>query len=151
MSGWRLVVDRGNYADFSISISPAIERAVVEGKVPPTVVLSVFDSDSITIGINEDPEQVLDLDFCRANGIDFRRRVNGGGPIYAGAGSAFLVFFLPVDHPEVPGTTEEAFPKILSAIAGDVGDDGILFAAHDTGSIDQRAFSPEFHPRRSFF
>ena len=60
MSGWRLVVDRGNYADFSISISPAIERAVVEGKVPPTVVLSVFDSDSITIGINEDPEQVLE-------------------------------------------------------------------------------------------
>jgi lipoate-protein ligase A len=43
--------------------------------------------------------------------------VNGGGPIYAGAGSAFLVFFLPLDHPEVPGTTEEAFPKILTAIA----------------------------------
>ena len=49
---------------------------------------------------------------------DFRRRVNGGGPVYAGAGSAFLIYFLPVSHPEVPATTEEAFRKILTAVAG---------------------------------
>ncbi len=117
MSGWRLVVDRGSYADFSISVSPAVEKAVVRGESPPTVFLTVFDSDSITIGVNEDPEQVLDLAFCRKHGINFRRRVNGGGPIYAGAGSCFLVFFLPVTHPEVPETTAEAFPKLLGAVA----------------------------------
>ena len=117
MSAWRLVVDRGSYADFSVSVSPAVEKAVVRGEAPPTVFLNIFDADSITIGVNEDPEQVLDLDFCRANGIDFRRRVNGGGPIYAGAGSAFLIYFLPVSHPEVPGTTAEAFRKILGAVA----------------------------------
>ena len=60
MSGWRLVVDRGSYADFSISVSPAVEKAVARGESPPTVFLTVFDSDSITIGVNEDPEQVLD-------------------------------------------------------------------------------------------
>ena len=90
---------------------------MVLGEAPPTVFLNVFDSDSITIGMNEDPEQVLDLAFCRARGVDFRRRINGGGPIYAGAGSAFLIYFLPVSHPEVPATTEEAFRKILSAVA----------------------------------
>ena len=117
MSGWRLIVDRGSYADFSVSVSPAVEKAVVRGEAPPTVFLNVFDSDSITIGVNEDPEQVLDLAFCRARGIDFRRRVNGGGPIYAGAGSAFLIYFLPVSHPRVPATTEGAFREILSAVA----------------------------------
>ena len=117
MSVWRLVVDRGSYADFSVSVSPAVEKAVTLGEAPPTVFLNVFDSDSITIGVNEDPEQVLDLDFCRAQGIDFRRRVNGGGPIYAGAGSAFLIYFLPVSHPQVPATTEAAFCKFLSAVA----------------------------------
>lgn len=114
---WRLIVDRNSYADFSVSVSPAVERAVVEGASPPTVYLNIFDSDSITIGINEDPEQALDLDFCRDNNITFRRRPNGGGPIYAGAGSAFLVYFLPTAHPEVPETTAEAFPKILTAFA----------------------------------
>ncbi len=114
---WRLIVDRNSYADFSVSVSPAVERAVVEGKAPPTIYLNIFDRDSITIGVNEDPEQVLDLDFCRENGIDFRRRVNGGGAIYTGTGSAFLVYFVPTSHPDVPGTTAEAFPKILTALA----------------------------------
>ncbi len=114
---WRLIVDRNSYADFSVSVSPAIERAVVEGVSPPTVYLNIFDSDSITIGVNEDPEQALDLDFCRANEITFRRRPNGGGPVYAGAGSAFLIYFLPTSHPEVPETSAEAFPKILTALA----------------------------------
>ena len=114
---WRLIVDRNSYADFSVSVSPAIERAVVEGVSPPTVYLNIFDSDSITIGVNEDPEQALDLDFCREQNITFRRRPNGGGPVYAGAGSAFLVYFLPTSHPEVPETSAEAFPKILTALA----------------------------------
>ena len=52
---------------------------------PPTVYLTVFDSDSVTVGVNEDPEQVLDIDFCRAEGIRFLRRVSGGGAIYAAA------------------------------------------------------------------
>jgi lipoate-protein ligase A len=115
---WRLIVDENAYADFSVSVSPAIERAVIEGKSPPTVYLNIFDADSITVGFNEDPEQALDLDFCRKNGITFRRRPNGGGPVYAGAGSAFLIFYLPTSHGEVPETTTEAFPKVLTAIAG---------------------------------
>jgi lipoate-protein ligase A len=114
---WRLVVGHHGYADFSVSVSPAVERAVVEGLSPPTVYLCIFDSDSITVGVNEDPEQVLDLDFCRDRGIDFRRRVNGGGAVYTGAGGAFLVLFLPTDHACVPDTAAAAFPAILTAVA----------------------------------
>lgn len=114
---WRLIVDRNSYADFSVSVSPAVEKAVVEGAVPPTVYLNVFDSDSITIGVNEDPEQVLDLGFCRAEGIRFLRRANSGGAIYAGKGSALLVLFLPTSHPHVPDTAKEAFPVVLGKLA----------------------------------
>jgi len=114
---WRLIVDRNSYADFSVSVSPAIERAVVEGKSPPTVYLNIFDTDSVTIGVNEDPEQTLDLAVCAAEGVLFRRRPNGGGPVYAGAGSAFLVYFLPTTHPRVAETTADAFPEVLTALA----------------------------------
>ncbi|MEC7489595.1 MAG: hypothetical protein VYA17_08420 [Pseudomonadota bacterium] len=114
---WRFIVDKNSYADFSVSVSPAVEKAVVNREVPPTIFLNIFDQDSITVGVNEDPEQVLDLDFCRANSIDFRRRANGGGAIYAGTGSAFLIYFVPTSHPDVPETTAEAFPKILTAFA----------------------------------
>jgi lipoate-protein ligase A len=114
---WRFIVDHGSYADFSISTSPAVERAVSEGIAPPTVFLNIFDSDSITIGVNEDPNQVLDLEFCRSNGIVARRRVNGGGAIYAGEGSAFLSLYLPSGLPGVPKTATEAFPLVLGHVA----------------------------------
>ncbi len=116
-NNWRLIVDRNSYADFSVSVSPAVERAVVEGRSSPTVYLNIFDSDSVTIGFNEDPEQTLDLEVCASECIHFRRRPNGGGPVYAGSGSAFLVYFVPTNHPRVPNTSAEAFPEILTALA----------------------------------
>ncbi|MFX1761714.1 hypothetical protein PWP93_03790 [Paraburkholderia sp. A1RI-2L] len=114
---WRYVVGQHNYADFSTSVSPAVERAVAERLAPPTVLLSIFDGDSITVGVNEDPNQVLDLPFCRANNVLVRRRVNSGGAIYAGRGSAFLALYLPVDLPGVPATAAAAFPAILGHVA----------------------------------
>lgn len=114
---WRFIVAHNSYADFSISVSPAVEKAVVDGVAPATVFLNIFDADSLTVGVNEDPEQVLDIPFCRARGIDFRRRVNGGGTIYAGTGSAFLVLFLKTDHARVPDTAAKAFPQVLTSVA----------------------------------
>ncbi|MFD1555793.1 biotin/lipoate A/B protein ligase family protein [Paraburkholderia silviterrae] len=114
---WRYVVGDHSYADFSTSVSPAIERAVAEGLAPPTVLLNVFNSDSITVGVNEDPNQVLDLLFCRSNNVLARRRVSSGGAIYAGSGSAFLALYLPVDLPGVPDTAAAAFPAILGHVA----------------------------------
>jgi lipoate---protein ligase len=117
VSEWRFIIDHNSYADFSVSISPAIEKAVVAGEAPPTVYLCLFDADSITIGVNEDPEQSLDLEFCKRHDIAFRRRLNGGGPIYAGTGSALIVLTLGTAHGRVPDTSAEAFPRILTALA----------------------------------
>jgi lipoate---protein ligase len=116
-AAWRFVRNADSYADFSISISPAVERAVAEGIAPPTVYLNVFSEDSITIGVTEDPNQVLDLEFCRRHGVQTRRRESSGGAIYAGKGSAFLCFYLPVSLPGVPQTSAEAFPAVLGHVA----------------------------------
>ena len=34
---WRLIVDKNSYADFSVSVSPAVEKAVVNVEAPPTI------------------------------------------------------------------------------------------------------------------
>jgi lipoate---protein ligase len=114
---WRFIVGHHSYADFSISVSPAVERAVADGIAPPTVYLNIFNDDSVTIGVNEDPHQVLDLPFCRENGVLARRRVNGGGAIYAGKGSAFLALYLPTAVSGVPVSAAEAFPTVLGHVA----------------------------------
>jgi len=114
---WRFLTFEEPYSDFSIATSPALERAVTEGVAPPTVALTIFSADGLTIGVNEDPTQVVDLDHCRAAGIVVRRRVNGGGAVFAGRGSAFIGLYLPVDPPRVPGTAAAAFPQVLTAFA----------------------------------
>jgi len=114
---WRLVFGQDSYADFSVSVSPAVEKAVALGVAPSTVFIDMFGSDSVTIGANEDPNQVLDLPFCRERGVTVRRRPNGGGAIYAGAGSAFMVFYLKTDQPRVPQSAADAFPAVLGATA----------------------------------
>ncbi len=116
-TNWRFVTIDESYPDFSSATSPAVEKAVAEGHVAPTALLDFFSQDGITIGVNEDPTQVLDLDVCRESGVVVRRRVNGGGAIYAGKGSMFLVLYLPTDHPRVPETATEAFPAVLTAFA----------------------------------
>lgn len=144
-TSWRFATGHASYADFSVSISPAIEKAVAEGSAPPTVYLNIFDEDGITIGVNEDPDQVLDMDFCREHGITVRKRVNGGGAIYAGKGSAFLVLFLPTDLPGVPQTAAEAFPLILGHAADSLKDVFKVAAAYrplNDVEIDGRKLMP---------
>ena len=114
---WRYLLSHETYADFSISTSPALERAVMEGVSPNTVSLDIFPEDSFTIGVLDDPEKTIDLDFCRRQGIVVRRRNTTGGAIYAGKGSAMICYYLRISDPSIPRTIGEAFPKFLGDFA----------------------------------
>jgi lipoate-protein ligase A len=114
---WRFLRLNETYADFSISTSPALERGVMEGVSLPTVVLTVFPEDSFTVGILDDPEKAIDLDFCRQKEIVVRRRNTTGGTIYTAKGSAVICYYLRTSDPSVPQNIGEAFPKILGDFA----------------------------------
>ena len=114
---WRLLLSQETYAEFSISTSPALERAVMEGIAPNTIVLDVFPEDSFTVGFLDDPEKAIDLKFCRKQGVVVLRRNTTGGTIYAGKGSAMICYYLRSSDPWVPRTIGEAFPKFLGDFA----------------------------------
>jgi lipoate---protein ligase len=119
MESLRFIRSEHTYADFSTSVSPALERALEEGRSGSTVVLNVFPEDSITIGILDDPEKCLDLDFCRKAGIVVRRRRNTGGAILGAKGSALLVMGLDTRLPWVSmKTLNDGFRIGLEAMAG---------------------------------
>lgn len=75
---WRFLLSQETYADCSISTSPALERGVMEGISPNTVLLDIFPADSFTVGVLDDPEKAIDLDFCRRRGIVVLRRNTTG-------------------------------------------------------------------------
>jgi lipoate-protein ligase A len=114
---WRFMFMEETYADFSIGASPALERGVMERASPDTVVLNVAPEDSFTVGLLDDPEKAIDLNFCRQKGIVVRRRNTTGGTIYLAKGSAVICYFLRLADPVVPRTIGEAFPKLLGDFA----------------------------------
>jgi lipoate-protein ligase A len=114
---WRFLLLDETYADFSISTSPALERAVMEDLSPDTVVLDICPEDSFTVGVLDDPEKCIDLNFCRQKGVIVRRRNTTGGTIYTAKGSAVICYYLRASDPSVPQNIGEAFPKILGDFA----------------------------------
>ncbi|MFH0845761.1 MAG: hypothetical protein V1930_09800, partial [Pseudomonadota bacterium] len=114
----RFIKTAYTYADFSTSISPAIELAMEERKVPGAVVLNIFSKGSFTVGFLDDPEKSLDLDFCRRENLVVRRRQNTGGAIWGPEGGAILVLYLDTGLPWVPlKSINEAFRINLTGMA----------------------------------
>jgi lipoate-protein ligase A len=110
------------YADFSTSVSPAVELALERKEAPGTVFLNLFPEDSLTVGYLEDPEKSLDLDYCRTEQIVVRRRQNAGGPILGPRGGAFLCLYLDSTLSWVPlKTVRETFERTLSCMAEIIG------------------------------
>ncbi len=118
MNTLRYIKMNHTYADFSSSISPALELALEKRQSESTVVLNVFRDNSFTVGVIEDPEKCLDLEFCKNRKIVVRRRKNGGGAILGSHDSAFLVLYLDTRLSWVPTkNVKEAFQLALTSIA----------------------------------
>ena len=119
MQTLRLIETDLTYADLSTSLSPAIERALEELKGPDTIVVDRFKGGSFTIGVLEDPDKSLDLDYCRQENIVVRRRQNPGGAIWGPPGGAMLIYFLNTLDSQAPfKSVSEAFQKGLTDLAG---------------------------------
>ncbi|RJX35712.1 MAG: lipoate--protein ligase family protein [Desulfarculus sp.] len=118
MPAVRFLTTDYTYADLSTGISPAIERALEEKKGQSTLLVNLFSQDSFTVGVLEDPEKSLDMDFCREKGIVVRRRQNPGGTVFGVKGSAMQCLYLDLNEPWVPfQTIREAFPFFLERMA----------------------------------
>ena len=118
MQKLRFIKTEHTYADFSTSISPAIELALEQRQAKGTVVLNTFRGDSFTVGFLEDPEKCLDLDYCTREKIVVRRRQNAGGAILGPDGAALIVINVDTRLPWVPlKTIEDAFRVTLTNLA----------------------------------
>jgi lipoate---protein ligase len=114
----RLIQTDLTYADLSTSLSPAIERGLEELKGPDTVVVDRFKGGSFTIGVLEDPDKSLDLEYCRRENIVVRRRQNPGGAIWGPAGGAMIIHYLNTQDPQSPfKSVRQAFEKGLPELA----------------------------------
>lgn len=78
---WR-VIDTGlRRAAENIALNRALLEARQADEIPDTLRFLRFQPSAL-LGFHQSAGQELNLDYCRAQGIDIQRRITGGGAIY---------------------------------------------------------------------
>lgn len=78
---WRLIIDSGDVY-WNMAIDEAMLVLRDKGVIPNTLRLYVFSPSAVTIGYFQRVEDAVDTSFLEKHGIDFTRRITGGGSVY---------------------------------------------------------------------
>lgn len=81
MTTWRLIDTGTRRAAENFAFNRAILEARKLDAIPSTLRFLQFGPSAL-LGYHQSAEQELDLDFCKANGVDIQRRITGGGALY---------------------------------------------------------------------
>ncbi len=112
---WRLLK-----TDFSTAFTNmAVDRAVLvtssEGKVSPTVRFYGWEPSAISIGYFQSLEEEVDLDTCRKLGVDYVRRITGGGAVFHEEELTYSIV-IPDTHPQIPKNILKSYGRICGAV-----------------------------------
>lgn len=86
-----------------------------DGSSPPTLRFYRWTPSCITIGYFQDMEAEVDLDACRAAGVDCLRRVTAGGAVFHDAELTYSVV-LPLGSALAPLDVLESYSRICGGI-----------------------------------
>jgi len=78
---WRLLDTGVRTGAENMALDQALLNVRARGGSPNTVRFLQFSPPVALVGVYQDVEQEVRLDYCRANGIDVNRRITGGGSI----------------------------------------------------------------------
>ncbi|HIE14755.1 TPA: lipoate--protein ligase family protein [Candidatus Bathyarchaeota archaeon] len=79
---WRLVDTGLNDAYYNMALDEAISIARSRNLVPNTVRFYRWEPSAVSIGYFQSLEDEVDLVACKQRGVDYVRRVTGGGAVY---------------------------------------------------------------------
>ncbi len=111
---WRLLRDGITDARRHFAVEEALVRLLDEGASPPTLRLRQVRR-AVFVGVLQDTEVEVDVDYCRANDIQIVRRANGGGAVYHDVGSFCYSAFFPRDT--FPQSDRELYDLFAEPVA----------------------------------
>ena len=79
---WRLLKHGADDAFFNMAVDEAALQARIKGKALNTLRLYRWRPSAVSTGRFQRVEDTVNLDACRAHGVDVVRRVSGGGAVY---------------------------------------------------------------------
>jgi lipoate-protein ligase A len=112
---WRLLITEKNTAYKNMAIDRAVLVANGKKIVPPTVRFFTWSPPAISIGYFQSLDDEVDLDVCRKLGVDYVRRITGGGAVFHDNELTYSIV-IPESHPQVPKNIIDSYKRICGAI-----------------------------------
>lgn len=133
---WRLLDTGPLPGAENMAIDEALLACFDPGSSLPVLRLYGWSPPAFSFGRFQKPEEIIDLECCRAEGVQAVRRITGGGVIYH-AGELTYSLVCPVGFIPGPATVKEAFFHLTSFLIGfyrDLGLEARHAAEHYAGS-----------------
>jgi len=121
---WRLLQTGFNTAATNMAIDRAVLVTNSKGKGPPTVRFFAWKPPAISIGYFQGLTEEVDLDACKTHGVEYVRRITGGGAVFHDAELTYSII-IPETHPQIPKNIMESYGRICGAVIKGLGELGI--------------------------
>jgi len=108
---WRLIQSGFNDGRTNMAVDEAIMVAVAEGQAPPTIRMYGWEPFCLSTGYAQSMLKEIDIDACRAAGIDYVRRPTGGRAILHGDELTYSLL-VSQDEPWVAGGVVESYRRL---------------------------------------
>jgi lipoate-protein ligase A len=100
-----------------MAIDEAVMLAIKEERVPPTLRLYRWNPSAVSIGTFQGMVDEVDVEFCKSKGIDYIRRITGGGAVYHDfEGEVTYSIIMPKGHPLAPTEILESYRLLCGGI-----------------------------------
>ncbi len=101
----------------NMAIDESIMLAMKEGNAPPTLRLYRWSPSAVSIGTFQGMRDEVDVDFCESKGIDYIRRITGGGAVYHDYdGEITYSILMPKGHRLAPSDILESYRLLCGGI-----------------------------------
>jgi len=110
---WRLLEMPEGDAPTVMAVDEAILDALGDDNPLPTLRFYGWNPPAFSIGRNQDPARIIDLERCRVEGVPVVRRITGGGVIYHADEITYSLTCSP-DHLPDPRGVKESYRLLTS-------------------------------------
>ncbi|MBU0757938.1 MAG: lipoate--protein ligase family protein [Nanoarchaeota archaeon] len=108
---WRLIIDRTRDAYTNM----AIDYALLKLNKVPTVRFYMWSPPAVSIGYFQSLAEEIDLDRCKKLGVDYVRRITGGGAVFHDAELTYSIT-INEDNEYISKGINESYQEICGAI-----------------------------------
>ena len=112
---WRIVGLETHDAYFNMAIDEVLLERVSEKLSPPTIRFYRWSPSAVSIGRFQSMEEEVNVERCRETGVDYVRRITGGGAVYHDNGGE-ITYSLVAPEAEFPSGIRESYKDICRSI-----------------------------------